>query len=72
MKTDTLNVPGLKTITLTDQDLNIIAGALGALPYAQVAPLIDNIQTQLKVQAEGLPGLEALVANGIAQTSAPE
>lgn len=62
----------MKTITLSDQDLNTIAGALGALPYAMVAPLIDNIQMQLKVQQEGFSGLESLVPKGFVNTAASE
>ena len=36
------------TITLTEQQLNIIAKALGQLPYAEVFNLISEISKQVK------------------------
>lgn len=38
------------TIDFTEQELNIIADALGRMPYASVAKLVANIQTQINNQ----------------------
>lgn len=39
-------------LKLNEQELNIVAAALGHLPYAQVAPLIENIKSQVAQQQQ--------------------
>ena len=43
------------TITLTEQQLNTIAKALGQLPYAEVVSVISEISKQVKAQNESSP-----------------
>jgi hypothetical protein len=39
-------------ITFYLQDLNFVIKALGGMPYAQAAPLIQNIQQQVREQQD--------------------
>ena len=45
----------MKNYSFTDEQIELIGGALGQLPFAQVAALITEIQTQFNEQ---LPDIE--------------
>jgi hypothetical protein len=47
------------SIELSIQEANVILGALGQLPFAQVHGLIRNIQDQANAQLNGTETLEA-------------
>lgn len=38
------------TFTFTEQEANLMLRGLAAMPYGEVAPLIANIQDQVKTQ----------------------
>lgn len=40
------------TLVFTDQELNIIFGALQERPYREVAPIIDSIRMQIQAAQE--------------------
>jgi hypothetical protein len=42
-------------LKLTEQQLNVVATALGNLPYVQVAPTIDSINRQVAAQVRPAP-----------------
>ena len=46
--------PESVTITLTQQQLNIISNAFALAPYGQVAPLINEINKQIQDQLRSI------------------
>lgn len=40
------------SVRLTVQAFNVIMNALGAMPYTQVKPLIDNLEEQAQAQVQ--------------------
>lgn len=44
--------------------LNVVMQALGQMPYAQAAPIIDSIQTQAQAQLQPAPAAEVAADEG--------
>lgn len=47
----------MKTLQLSEQEIQIVGHALGALPYAQVYEMIAKINAQLMTQSRSSEGV---------------